>query len=188
MLGTPIEFKVLLMEKSLKLDNQQVTQLPFKVGWLVGMIEAEGTVGIYPSANYKGKKQFKPALQISNTDLKIINRTSAILRELGIPFYITVFHPSKKLRHKTSYLVKIGGYKRIEKFFQTISPKLFVGKKRQAEIVEEFIKSRLNRERGWQFSKWGYSDYELNLVNEIKTLNQRGVGSRNPHRLYARQA
>lgn len=166
------------------MDNQQETKFLFELGWLVGIIEGEGTLSIYPSAIYKGKKQYKPVFRICNTDYRIIERIIDFCKKLDIAIYIKEEKPRipkiGNYQYRPLYNIVISGYKRIKNFLEIVKPKYFVGKREQAALVYEFVISRLNSkpEMGWQSTNWHYSARELEIFNKIKKLNLRGKGKR----------
>lgn len=145
----------------MEFGNQQ--ERLYIIGWLIGFVEGEGTLTITKSNKRKnGKYSLFPSLQISNTDIHLIEFAQINLKKLGIGSYI--YH-KKGINRADSHTLYCGGYKRLSKLIPIILPYL-IAKKRQAELILEYVNNRKNLER-WQ----KYSLRDLEIVKEIKMLN-----------------
>lgn len=156
------------------MDNQQATQ-SFQLGYIAAAIDGEGTIGIHKGDQYGN---YKPCIKIFNTELKFINALSSMLKMQDIPHYIYISNPKRaKTIYKELYTIAITGYKRVKTALEKITPSLY-SKRERAEILMEIIKSRLEIPMTHKNQLRQYSLKELALIEQMKTLNQRGKGMR----------
>lgn len=143
-------------------DLSNLTQS--ELGYLAGLIDGEGTITISLNSKrtsiYQRTRLLQPMVSICNTNHAIVDWLS-----IRLPFVICKqrYDDSKK----DTYALKLSGYK-IESLLRTVLPYL-VAKKRQAELILEFLQSRTSSQR-----KSKYSDREIEIVNEIRALNGKG--------------
>ena len=154
------------------MGNQQDMKYPFELGWLVGALESEGTIGIH-KANKSGS-YYKPIVKIFNTDMVFINRVCEYCALFEIGHYI---HKSSSIqrekKYKPVYSVTIGGYLRLLKFLNLVQPYVR-SKEKHVEVILQIINSRLaapmtKGNRGREFSQ-----KEMLLIDAMKELNRRG--------------
>lgn len=138
------------------------------------LIECEGsiTIGMMPPTKTRNRPALYPTVDITNTDAGIIAEAKATLWLEGVGC------TSRPKRHgggegrKPRYDVNIHGHDRVVKILTALLPVLRY-KKRQAEIVLEFIESRRSGNR-----KAEYSEYQWQLVTDVRKLNGRMPGYR----------
>jgi hypothetical protein len=152
------------------MDNQQVT--PFELGWLVGIIDGEGSVGI-SKRNRQGAAKLgftlKPHIQISNSDLELIAKAADILKRLGVAFHVSNHTGiGRRRNHQT---IVIAGLKRVSKALPIFAPHLTNRKAIAARYVQEFINSRLS---DWHAAPFTFR--QLELVNLCAEANHVGTG------------
>lgn len=156
------------------MDNPQATH-SFQLGYIAGIIDGEGTIGIHISDKYGN---YKPVLKIFNTDLRLIEYVSSFMKLHDMPHYVYISNPKRaKTRYRPCYAIVVMGYKRMNKVLNKIIPIVYA-KRKQAEFLMEIIKSRLSVPMNYQNQMRKFTLYELNLVKKIKKLNQRGRGMR----------
>lgn len=154
-------------------DNQQAT-FGFESGWIAGLIEGEGTIGCYATVNRKNTRTYyKPTIKINNMNVAIIQRTHDFLGILDIPHYVYNCRITFKGKEcDPLYAIVIGGVKRCAWALPKLIPSL-CSKKRQAELLLELCQSRLEKPMTYRNNNREWDQYEIGVINEIKSLNQR---------------
>jgi hypothetical protein len=177
-------------------DNQQVRRA-FMRGYLAGMIDGEGSIMMIKErerrARYVRKNGeismykhtfYVPAISISNTNREIINTIHTYLTEFNIAHYVVPEHQDFRDKGwKTSKKILIRGWKRCKAFIEKISFE-FLAKSKQLDLMKQLIEIRWNILCKKDEPKH-YIPQEINLINQIKQLNQKGS---QPQRLYASTA
>lgn len=167
------------------MGNQQATEasLQFKLGWLIGMIEGEGLVGLY--ATKSGNKRttyYRPVIKIFNTEAELIARCHEYLTELGVPHHIYEGKPRLKStgkEYKTLYSLYIQGIKRCEKAISVIKPEYFSGVKgHNIRLIQQYIHSRLSVPMTRQNRDREPSKTELKIAEQVRLNNLRGKDAR----------
>jgi len=107
-----------------------------------------------------------------NTDIRIIEKVSDILKRLGLAFYIG--KPRKLPKRKFCYQIRISGYKRIKRLLDVIGD-LLISKRERAAIVKRLVEKRLSlKEKNGQWNKIPFDQEDDNLYQQLRELNQRG--------------
>ena len=148
------------------MDNQQLSLSDFDLGWMVGIIDGEGCIGLW-SRGGERKHTFKPGLRMANTSKAIIDKFTGMLDTLGCPYH-TVYYKPRNERSKEYWTVSIEGFKRLPKILPLIKD-LLVEKHQQASLVLEWVESRS--------SKWHHAEFsprELEIPRLVSELNHRG--------------
>lgn len=137
-----------------------------RLAYLAGIIDGEGHVGMVVAREKKvvGGIQLKPIIQVQMKSPGTISYLGDLSHELNLPCY--VYH-WKYEKSRWSVL----GLGRVEKWLPLLLPYLFT-KRRQAELLAEFITSR----KAWEYGK-GLTDRELEIFEILKLLNGRGESS-----------
>lgn len=151
--------------KDMKVYNNLVSNfqkcLATELGWVAGIIDGEGYIGISNLRN-RGKVRWAgPRIQVTST-------TACMQKELARIFCAGEIHlrdNTKMYNQKDTYSWALASSKEVGAFLTVIEPLLIV-KKEQATIVKEFSLRRLRGER--------YTDWESDAISRIHTLNQRG--------------
>lgn len=147
------------------MDNQQA-----KVIYLAGLIDGEGCLDYQRNFNKQYKKYYySPRLRICMTGDD--SRLKELIRESGLPFWTEErTRRFKNPKWRDSWAITITGYKRLSKWVKAIKPYSIV-KLKQWENIDNFIKSRhiTNPDNGYSKIK-DYTEYEMNLINEIRLL------------------
>lgn len=157
-------------------DNQQGTR-DFMLGWVIGAIEGEGTIGIHRAGS--NKFYYKPIVKIYNTEIRFIDRCHSYLMLLDIPHYIYKAIPRIKFlnkKYRPLYSINILGFKRCKKALDILI-NYFVVKKEKAYLLHELCIERLKTPMTFQNQGRQYTDKERKLIEELKILNLRGKDS-----------
>ena len=148
------------------MDNQQAT--PFELGFLLGIIEGEGSIGLYWN---EARKQIFPTVTIVNTELRLIEAAHHVLDKIPVGNFIKQYdrkHHGRK-HWKERFDLYVWGIKRDYKLLDVLLPLWMIPtlKRKKAEVVYEFCKSRLSHpvpENG------RYTDREFELLEQFKVL------------------
>jgi len=155
----------------MELDNQQR-----RYGWLGGIIDGEGYIVLNSRQQTKRRERnLVPMFGIVNTDELLITTVESLLTELGVGYYRNDRAATSKWK-KTMRIV-VAGAKRCSKFLTAVQPYL-ISKKNHAELVLEFIESRLSKNR-----LLPYSERELEIYAALKRRTQRTSNPLNEHTL-----
>ena len=95
------------------MDNQQ-ERLHFYIGYLLGMIDGEGSYFIATKYKRKGIVYYMPRIFISNSDEKILGITREAMEFLGLPFYFWEARPTTENR-KPVHQIRVIGIKRCKR-------------------------------------------------------------------------
>ena len=159
------------------MGNQQ-RSLEVRLSWLAGILDGEGTIS-FASKFSKSSRQknyhFRPELKVDNTDQVMLDEIMSILDEVGAAYYVrdTGKSPSKRNPNwKKSTRIIIEGLKRLRSFLPIISPYL-INKKPQADLLMEYIESRLTGPH-----KGPVTEKEEDIILQVRKLNHRGLLNR----------
>lgn len=156
--------------ETMKLDNQQAT--PYELGWLVAIIEGEGSVGLYWNS---ARKQLQVRLTITNTDKALIDYAAEIIRKVGVnPFIYDHNRKRQQPNWKQRYDIHVEGIKRNRAFLATLLPHWYpeTVKRRRAAICLGFCESRLSHPKfHGRGGRTKYTTGEIAMYSRIKQLN-----------------
>lgn len=151
------------------MDNPQ-ERLPLNIGYLLGLIDGEGSYQLTVDYGSKRKRYFTPQTSIFNSDPKIISRCVEILKELDITFH--VWTPKLKKGHSPVTRIVIHGIKRNKKFLDIIT-KYDHAKLERAKILLEFVNRRLSIPKTALYNGTEtYSELEYELKNRLSVMNK----------------
>lgn len=152
----------------MRLDNQQ--ERLALLGYLAGIIDGEGWVGLYKQkkADCRAGFGWTPTIAVHMVGPRYIDHLDDVARTLGFPSYVA--------HYKTSSRWVIRGMKRTTPVLVALLPYLFV-KREQAEHVIEYTRIRMQR----PYRSDPTPEEEL-LAKAVSALNMKG---KNPQRLYA---
>jgi hypothetical protein len=141
-------------------------------GYLAGLIEGDGTVGIFRS----GTKYWAPCVYvIANTNKALTDHVHDLMLRAGFKAFKSTGHEQSQHAKGRRYMwtVSIHGISPCRAFLDQIVPFL-VGKRGQAEAVLRFCRSRQDT---WASTgnRTPYSEEQLAAVTEVKRLNRRGI-------------
>ena len=121
------------------MDNQQPSISAFEFGWLCGIIDGEGCIGLWSRGGSR-EHEYRPGLRIANTSREIIDALCSILDRLNVSYHITHYKPRKETQ-KEYWNITVEGFKRLKNLLPVIKDAL-VSKKQQADLVWEWVQSR----------------------------------------------
>lgn len=151
----------------MELGNQQ--ERLWRLCWLAGVIDSDGSICIMsPRVNSSGRRQFRPRVNIVNTNKLLIERATQVLREFDVGAHVSTRSGCKD-HWRMRGQINVDGFKRATKLLRLIEPHL-VAKKEQAQIVMALWESRQNGLAGRP-----YNEQENILIYRARTLNQIGV-------------
>jgi len=147
-----------------------INELP--LDYLAGFFDGEGCCGVLECFNKK-TLYYKPYISFSNTNVNLMKFIKLFLEKYGI---LMKYHEKKQTKHwKRSCSLTSWNITSALNFCKLIKNKSFI-KRKQLELVEEYCESRnkINpRRRAWK----RYSEREINIYKELKSLNHRGVNN-----------
>lgn len=156
------------------------------LGWLAGIIDGEGCFQL-ASQRYRERRQhYRPQIVIANNNTDIIDACVEIAKNNNLPTYVMLRKPPKQFQ-ADRYVIQIIGLKRCLAWIDVIEPYL-IGKKKQANIVRDYIKYRLSIPHADKLnshvSTWGDTDHEFR--HKLDAANAQ-YNSKAGQRLNARQ-
>lgn len=167
--------KILEDEAKAEMDNQQVTQAEF--GWLAGIIDGEGYLGIQRYKTRNNHMSYTVELSICNTDEQIIIKVRDIIKKLEINPYInqSSFKMKHRPNHKMVWKIVIHRMSPVMKILQRIKPFLVGAKKERAELIIEYCTSRLNNFVQGSHYKNVITEREVQIVESCIAMQKRGT-------------
>jgi len=168
------------------MDNQQVSSKEIDLSWLAAAIEGEGSISFHIGSHIKrggSPTEIVPMVCVYNTDWQFID---ACYRA---GCYVTggyITHRRRNPRHKPSWTLTWQGVKRCSKLLEAVLPYMKSDKKRRAELLLNYLKSRLTKGSGKGYNR--ISSEELVMLIEIRRLNNKNDASfEKLQRLYTEQ-
>lgn len=151
-------------------------------GWLAGIIDGEGSVGIgvTQGKTKSGLPIFRAQVQMSNCNLAIIEKYVGLLADLGISKVPTLNEREGPRHVGKEYHVTVARLADVERLLEFCLPRL-VGKRPQAEIVLRFVRSRMSspwrhqfkgKRRGTRFGT-SYTSEEVDAWRSLSMLNKK---------------
>lgn len=121
------------------MDNQQVD-----IAWFAGLFDGEGCVSLGKISYGKRDGQYyHPQAILTNTNVNLMNAAANVLRKAGLPFYIRTYASGRK-NTKPLVTIQIQGIFRCLRFYEWLLPYM-VGKRQEAELMLEYLRSRLTQ-------------------------------------------
>ena len=160
--------------KDATMGNQQATVSDIDLGWLAGIIDGEGYVGL--QIEWKTKRnqdRICPQVHISNCDEAIVLRARDVMRSIGINPYIRATKANTQIR-RDQYRLQTKRYSNILRLLTVIAPFMTGEKKERAELVREFCDIRLNSD--WKHGEGKpHTARELEIYDICKPKQKRGA-------------
>ncbi len=127
------------------MDNPQATTTKEDLSWVGGIIDGEGCISLC-KRNRKGTINYRPIILISNTDKRMIEEVSSILKKATIGHWVTWINPKLPTKTRPSQRmmgsVNISGFQRCEHALSILIPYIRT-KRNQATTILEYIRYRL---------------------------------------------
>jgi len=155
------------------MGNQQ-ERLFFDVGYLLGIIDGEGSYQIASGYKYKNYTIYRPRISIYNNNPYIIDKIADILNNLDIKHL--KWQPKLHGRDKAiGYRIEVGGIKRIKRLTDFLL-KFPSGKLERIKVLNDFCNYRIlfktNKRDGET-----YSEKVLEYKNKLNLLNSKYRGT-----------
>lgn len=148
---------------------QQATDT--ECAYLAGIIDGEGSVGIYGARRKDGTFNFRPRVQIALVHAGGIERISQILRRLGINAHIYV-RRAKHPHHTDGWYITVHRFTDLARLLPAVVPYLVI-KAPQARMLLDFVNRRFAKglNRGGNTRLNQYDDDEQGLIRAVRRLN-----------------
>jgi len=141
----------------------------FEKGFVIGILEGEGTFGIAKLTTRKNYIELQPKITISNTNLELLQYAKSILRN----WRITGHTKPKTENWNDAWQLNLTGQDAISEFISEFLP-YFIEKKKQATLLKQFCDLRLARIKEYGLPNAHYGEDEFMIYEELKTMNKRG--------------
>ena len=145
----------------------------FRKGYLAGIIDGEGTLMIrrHRALGSSTGYTYSAFLTIANTELSIIEAVKDMI-EAG---YICT-HKRKNVVQKDCYLFHVTRMKDVYRVLTELQD-YFMSKRKQliCKLILEFCESRMSYTNTWKGGRSVYTMREIEIFEEVKKLNKRGV-------------
>lgn len=142
------------------MDNQQGSL----ISWLAGIIDGEGWVGL--NRRYgKHRIGFRPAIQISNRDIRILKRCEEIVKKY---YNINVYwgkHIPVVHKQGTPHIWLVG--LKIYQLLKDLLP-LMMSKCNEAEVLIEYIEYKINAQQDSKRQRW----QKIDIIKEEEFYNK----------------
>lgn len=149
------------------MDNQQPSISEFELGWLCGVIDGEGCIGLWSRGGSRSH-EYKPGMRIANTSKPLVDKVCALLKSIDVGCHVTYYKPRNE-RSKEYWAITVEGFKRLNKLLPVIKD-ILVEKKAQAALLWAWCESRQSK---WKSLE--YSEFELDIPKQLSALNYRGL-------------
>lgn len=163
----------------MKLDNQQAI-----LTYIVGLFEGEGSVALSKinATSRQGKKmpQIRSNVYFTNTDGNLIKEFIDFFKENNLSYYI---RPDIRKTRRVCYSIQLTKQSDRLIFLEMILNHLKGDKKKEAEIVIEFLKHRIELSKTWKLERGGdgryrtgcgtsYTDKDINLYEKYREVRR----------------
>ena len=153
------------------MGNQQETASESELGWLAGIIDGEGYIGLIMEKQTRvNNERIVPQLHITNCDEAIVLRARDIMRKLGVNPYIRA-SKSKGVK-RDIYRLQTKRYAVLLRLLTILCPYMTGEKQERGEFVREFCEVRLGTPR--QGIKKPHTPRELEIYEHCKPIQKRG--------------
>jgi hypothetical protein len=135
------------------------------LSYLAGIVDGEGTITLVIASNWRRKNKLllRPTVIITNGNKELIDWIASFLKGTKIIDRRKI----KGYKGGELYSLEFHSFPRVQSFLEEIYPYLKV-KKKQAELLLKFIKSR---QKGYSGSLGQYTPEEIKLFWSIRKLN-----------------
>ena len=138
--------------------------------WLAAVIECEGSVSCQVYTLPDGRVRITPFVSFVNSDDLLLKRVAELFDEIGVKWR-NCKHSTPTVKPVSTY--RVDGVKPVKLLLSTLLPYMVGEKRKYAENVLEFIRSREERllirnEKGC-IKRSPYTKREIDLVTEFRT-------------------
>ena len=154
------------------MDNQP--ERPVSLDFVAGLMTGEGTfcLGVCRIKERRGKLRIIPIFGLHMIDHRTVELMADVLRREGLPVYLQL---RRKSAGQPQLGIHIAGMRRVERLCRTFIPLLTGQKQEAAELVLEFIESRLALPKKGQ----PYTEAQLDIVRRLRQVNGNHNGPKN---------
>jgi hypothetical protein len=145
------------------MDNTRRQSAGKNLAWFAGFLNGDGHISLLKQNMGKNRIIYSPKVGATNTDHSLIEECADILDNEEVGYYIN----DKKSKNGIAKNINVKGFKRVTKLLPLMIPELRGKKKRQAELLLEWIISR--KETGQNNT---YTERELEIYNQIRELKK----------------
>jgi len=154
--------------------------------WLAGILEGEGFFtsnsrnGVHKQCNNgRGSVSYITRIGIANTDFEMVKKVSEIFYALGAKFWYRLDAGDKRFPNAMGYIhINVEGYRSCKKIIEAIIDKMCDGmKKKQAELMLDYINYRLDLIENKQEKQGVMSDRDKSFPQQLKELKRQQVVS-----------
>jgi len=137
----------------------------FDLGWLVGVIDSDGSYILSKQYHHRSKVlYFFPSIEITNDSEDLISNCNMVIKKLfKVGPYIDIKKPRKN--GKIGYKISLRGIKRLHKSLPIIA-KHEISKKKQAELLLEYVSNRMTVNKGTPVS-----NRDIDIAIALRELN-----------------
>jgi len=143
------------------IDSDSPIMSDFDRGYISAFLDGEGHIAVRKYSNTNSQRLFKPRVGFTNNNKEVLDW---IRTRLGGNLHL-------QGRKSHTYQLDIESVQMAYRVLKFLEPSLKI-KRRQAQLVLEFCESR----RSHNFHNHPYTERELEIVGEIKSLNSGGHG------------
>ena len=156
------------------MDDQQGRLV--SLDYIAGLITGEGCfcLAVQRIAARKGQLRITPIFDIFMSDRETIHIVAESLKSYGLPVYLQ----DREKAARNHMGIHASGMLRVKRYCETFIPLMTGQKQAAAELVFEFINSRLAVERDGK--KRPYTYEELHIVEKLRSVNGNVRGKKTP--------
>lgn len=140
-----------------------MTATEAEMGWFAGILEGEGSITFFKQPRKNGKFDVIVGINITNTDISIINKLTEILMKNDLSWFIREKQVYKK-NHSRCFFIETRQHAMVKKSLETFLPYMVGEKKAKAEIVIRYLNKRFERTGGKKCGNIPYTEDELTLI------------------------
>ena len=145
-----------------------------QLAWLAGIVDGEGTITMYEMHTNRGYRWIRPIFQIINTNIDLMRKCQEIIGTITREPKINKKGKTKdwKSHYRPCYTIQITKQEDIKLICVVLYPYL-IAKKKQAELMIEFIKIRqqIPKAKIKNNQSTSYTNGENLLLEEVLRLN-----------------
>lgn len=149
------------------MDNPQITDTD--LAWLAGIIDGEGSMGVYGQRRKNGTLNYSPRLQIALTHAGGIERIVQILRGLGINAHLWE-KPAKRPQWSDAWYTTVSRLADLKILLPKVMPYLTI-RKAEARLLLEYVGNRPSHNKGGNGHINIFTEREKRLIDAVKKLN-----------------
>ena len=138
-----------------------------KLKWLCGIIDSDGCICITMSKRRNNKIVYTPNIVVTNSNHLIIDEVVGIYRAEGISFHVK--------NNGSCLSITVSRPTHLLKLVALLNPWL-ITKSKELELLNKFCNSRVENMLAHDNKRAKYSDHEVSLASELKSLNSNHYG------------